>query len=464
MTINISVSPQYQGMVELAGDPQNPTNNNEGVANYTSIAGIPADLTGAAIVGNQIITGDGSNLRMHGRRNNKIAVLGDSFDQRSMPTDTSGSLNTEAYGIWNLTNMLMQNRLDLVYIDGASGTGALQAGSSSAYRSRLAAAIATKPDWLALRASVNDFASTSTFADIVAEYTYLFQQINNAGIKIISNSVGPSNSYNDTTKRSVWSKFNQWILNVAPRLFDIVVLPQHYQAADKTVLTGAIAAAMTDGSPHPNLPAAFLIAQTAASVLDQYFPNFSPGMGIAAVGTADETVIDPNPLNIGSGTATSMTLGQSSGTPTSLTPSIVSRTDGPGNWQQAVWTPDAINRLLYFQFSTQPLNAGVEIGDIVQAFCEFEYDAATADADVHYPSVTIAFTGTSITSKQFSYNSGQVALGKTGWRGVVATPKIAVPAGCTGISAIYIFVGKTTGAKTVRYGQHGILNHSKTLA
>jgi hypothetical protein len=89
---------------------------------------------------------------------------------------------------------------------------------------------------------------------------------------------------------------------------------------------------------------------------------------------------------------------------------------------------------------------------------EFEWDAATLAADAHYPWAYMLFTGGSLTAESFKLNSGHPAIGATGWRGVAATPPVAIPAGTTSITIACRFYSKTTGAKTIRIGQHGILN------
>ncbi|WAR43599.1 SGNH/GDSL hydrolase family protein [Methylomonas rapida] len=405
---------------------------------------------------------------------NKVAIVGDSFDERAKITDTAGSLSTESYAVWNLTNLLMSQRLDFIHIDGISGTGALT--GASVYRNRIGAAIASGAHWCALRASVNDFnPGTKSFDELVAEYSYLFATLNAAGMRVISNTVGPSNQLDTTAKRSVWAKFNQWMLHTAPRLFDVVVIPQHYQCADPDVLTGAAKSTLAVDGLHPDLPGAFLIAQTAASVLDPYLPNKSPLFGIAALGTADETAIDPNSINIGTSGAkgANVTGNVANGFSIRTTAnggtavaSKVARTDGPGYWQQVVWTPDGAGKLLdfYSNGSAIALNAGFAIGDVVQYLCEIEVDAGSNPANVHYPYILITFAGANKTAKGFTTNSIHPALNKAGWRGVIATPKMAIPDGTTGIYIQTSFYSKIAAEVTVRFGQHAMINHSKTLA
>jgi hypothetical protein len=319
---------------------------------------------------------------------------------------------------------------------------------------------------------VNDTNAANSYRTIVDAYSALFDTCNAAGIKVISNTIGPSTTANmDTTaKRSVWARFNEWLSYRAPEIFDIVVLPQTHQYLDPAALTGQC---VGNTDLHPSLPYAFLIAKDAADMLLPMVNKYpSPIYGLVALGTADDTVVDPNPINIGTaGTLGSNVTGQVStsfgcrttGNLGTVVASKVARTDGPGAWQQFVWTPSATGQLLeyYVTGAAIPVNAGFAVGDTVQFFCEVEYDAATAAADAHYPTISIILNGSGKTLTANPSDGAQIALGSTNWRGVVATPKIPVPAGTTGLFVTYGFRNKTTGAETVRIGQHGMINHSR---
>jgi hypothetical protein len=403
---------------------------------------------------------------------NTIAILGDSFDERAeVSTVSPFSINSSA--IWNCTNMLMMCRLNFVYIDGVSGSGALTTGSR--YNTRIAAAIASGAKWLALRASINDISADNTAAALIAEYTALFEQANSAGLRVISNTITPSTAVLTTaSRRSAWSKFNQWMLNTAPQLFDIVVIPEHYQLADKSVLTGASNSAYMSDGTHPDAVGAMILAETARDVLDPYFPAKHPLFSISAIGTADWTAADPNPINVGTqvatGTgisgnvATSMGLSVTAGG--AVVGSKVTRTDGPGEWQQIVFTGSAANQLAEYYTSpgTSALNAELAIGDIVSLAMEFEIDAATAATDCPIPTLRLIFNGASQEAQGFGFNSLNATPGRTGWRGLVETPRVAIPAGTTSLTLKYRFQNKTTVASTIRIGQHGLINWSRLAA
>ncbi len=403
--------------------------------------------------------------------NNTVAIVGDSFDVRSMVI-SSANRAIYPYGIWQLTNMLMCQKLDFVYIDGVNGTGALS--GSTHYSSRIDAAIASGAQYIAIRASINDFNDLIDYNLLIAEYSSLFAKVNASGMTVISNSVAPSNGYIDTSRRSNWIAFNKWILGTAPKLFDIIVLPQHYQAIDHTSLTGTVDLAMAADGGHPDLNAAFLIAEDSVRVLEPYFyRNNNILYATMASGVADASLLDVNPTNIGTGgTLGSNVTGavadgygiRTTSNLGTVVASKVARTDGPGYWQQIVWTPSASDQYLeYYSLGNGvPLaTGGAVIGDTLQSVCEVELDIATAPADAHYPVLKLTHRGGVGYSSGFALNATMVALNKSGWRGVVSTPKMDIPASTTEIQLSYGWTNKTSGPQTIRFGQHCVVNHSR---
>ncbi len=465
------------GSVELdpAGVAASPPVITREVVIYQSLNDVPSAGSfgsGIAQAGNVLMVSNGAKWSPANSdvKKNKIAILGDSYDERSMPTTTS-PIGYNAYAIWRLTNMLMMGAMDIIYVDGMSGTGAI--AGSTLYKDRIDAVISQNPNWISIRCSVNDIIAGATFETLVTEYSKLFSKVNNSGIRLITNTINCGSYFLTTTqRRSVWARFNAWLMNIAPSLFDVVVLPLHWQCLDRTVTTGANDTSLMADNLHPETPGAFLMAKTAAEILLPFFPNKHHLFSACAVGVADETAADPNPINAGSqsatGTGISGTVATSYGLSTNsglgtIVGSKVARTDGPGEWQQIVWTPTAANQLAIYQPSSIALSAGLAIGDIISAAFEFEIDAATADADCPIPTLRVVFNGAGIELQSFVYNSGALSPKKSGWRGLLSSEKIAIPAGTTSIFFMCRFQNKTTGAITARIGQHAIFNHSKTL-
>ena len=403
-------------------------------------------------------------------RENTIAIIGDSFDVRS-EVIVGADYKTNLYGLWHQINFRLMGKLDFVYIDGISGSGAL---AGSVYSDRIDAAIAAGAKYVALRASVNDFTVLQDYATLLAAYNELFTKINNAGMTIISNTVGGNNAYDSAEKRNNWMRFNKYMLAEAPKEFDIIVLQQHWQTLDHAALTGALDSAMSIDGSHPAPKGAFTIAKTSSDQLDPIFANVeSPLSAIAAVGLT-ENAIDTNPINVGiGGTLAANVTGEvsdlygvraASGAGT-VVASKVARTDGPGAWQQCVWTPSAANQQLDYYLlgvGTSLTTAGASIGDIIQGFAEVEMDVATAEADVHYSGLKITFRNGGGSTIGFYFDSTQPALAIAGpWRGVVSTPKMPIPVGTTEIQITMMWMNKTTGVQTIRFGQHGVVNHSR---
>jgi len=420
---------------------------------------------------------DDSTFSDFKKSSNTVAILGDSFDARSMPSIVGDDYQTSVYGIWNLTNMLMGQRMDFVNIDGVSGSGAIQAPS---YASRVQASVYDhKPTWCAVRLSANDVnEDTNSLADLITAYTALFTDINNNGIKILACSCAGSTTYNTSQKRSNYVLLNKWLFEVAIKEFDIIALNNHYQISDRDSLIGEVDPALSSDPVigtylHPNLKGAFLIAQYNAAALLPSFPNPSPLEYISAMGTDDATVIDPNPINVGiTGARYSSALGEvsdnmsiSTTTTGAAECSKVARIDGAGYWQQVVWTPTGGGQLLMYGClpTTRSLNSGVQVGDVVSFMFEFEMDGSTLDANAHYPLIEVNLVGTNPAQKikANAYDTSRVALGVSGWRGVVATPKMVIPSGVTSFFITYRVMSKIAGEMTVRFGNHGMINYSR---
>lgn len=132
MTINIQVSPQYQGMVELAGAPQNPTNNNEGVSTFTTLSDIPANFDGVAAVGNQLITGNGIGKKLQrvlSRISARTLIIGDSLAERCGEANgrvwningAAESSVKSAQGLFTTLNLECNNAFNIVRNAGIAG-------------------------------------------------------------------------------------------------------------------------------------------------------------------------------------------------------------------------------------------------------------------------------------------------------------------------------------------------------
>lgn len=426
-------------------------------------------VIGAVIGGGKAGLGSVSKLST----GNKIAILGDSYDTSSIET-----LTTAPTGIWQQTNMLMGQRLDFVNIDAVTGSGAI---ATPTYASRIQTGVFDHSvGYCALRVSINDNDGTNTLQEIIDAYTSLFTDINANGLTIIANLLPGVDEFSTPNQVSICISLNQWLLNSAPALFDIIVIDMHHQMLDKDALDMSTNPALTsvDGN-HPNIVSAFDISQTAAKQLLPHFPNKSPLSIVTAIGVDDASIIDPNPTNTGTsgtlyvnvpngisntGTVCDGFLGQALNG--SAVWSIVERTDGgAGKWQQAVWSPVAAHQICQFAIPfasrNQPLNSGVQIGDIVSAMFEVEFDTNNDPNDIWYGGIVMEFVGSGVIVQGNTFNSDNPALGFTGWKGVIKSPRNAIPAGTTHLKIEYKVFNKTTNPITFRFGQHGLINYSR---
>jgi len=409
------------------------------------------------------------------KQSNTIVILGDSFDARSTVTTEASRIYFLPYGIWRLTNGLMNNKLNIVNVDGISGTGAIQFSNNN-YATRVAASVyAFKPKYCGVRASVNDVhEATNSLSDLITAYTDLFTDINNHGIKIITNTIAPSNLIDTPAKVSVWLGFNRWLLNEALQLFDIFVLKQSHQNLLAGSLTAQADTQYVPDGVHPELNGAMRVAIDSAAQLDKIINNPPLIDSILGVGTDDATAMLSNPLNFGiAGTTYTNVTGDvsdnkaiSTGATGSAVCTKVTRTDAAGEWQQVVWTPSAAGQVLsYLETSVvKPLNNGVQVGDTVSFIAEVEMDAATVPANSHYAFVKLAFRdagGTIFEAVGPLNNSIHAAIDSVGWRMVVETPRYAIPVVCTGLLFEINFYSKIAGAMTVRFGRHGLINYSR---
>lgn len=410
---------------------------------------------------------------------NSVYVLGDSFDERSKPSIASNNYNVPAYGIFSLTNMLLGNALYPVAVDGATGSGALVAGSSTNYgsgSSRLQAALNSGARYLMLRASVNDVSSASlyTAADLISAYKKIFQDANAAGMTVLCSTIAPSTAYNGTaSKLKAALYFNAWLIQQASQLFDLIVLPvDQYIDPDSTSYAPLTSTGYATDGIHPDTKAAFLVAQSHAAILSKYVGNQYQWLATLASSGAAMSL---NPLNAGtSGTAGSGVTGtiasnkvvrQSSGTPTACVCSKVSRTDNlPGYWQQVVFTPDTTNRLLECAQSGSAIavNSDFAVGDIVSMICEYDVPSSNTGSDIRWPQVNMSFSGSTDTYNQATAFpvGGPANIGVSGWSGILATPPVAIPVGTTAISLNPRFYMSTVNPVTIKFGRMSVINYS----
>lgn len=403
----------------------------------------------------------------------KVVEVGDSFTERNAVQVSSGWFTTDL-GITNMMQTFLKYRMNVVYSDGVSGSGALAPISGRVYRDRLQAALAYNPDWVILRASTNDIPTTSTVDDLIEEYSALFSTINAAGAMVVTNTIGPMTSANAAVAayKDKWVRFNSWLQGTAPRLFNLVCLEQHYQYADPDVSTGAVESPGTD--VHPTSGAVLRIAYQSALQLSPFLTNQTIFDAWGAVNAVGDFSRDANPNNVGTGgiLGTGVTgsvstnwrvTTQDAGGTGSAVASKVRRYDGPGYWQQAVWTSSAANEQLRYQYvgSSIALDSEVAVGDIVCFFMEVEFDSAATASTITHPLSFLTYAGTAFTSRGQTTSMTGTWGGVAPYRCVVMTPAVPIPTGTTSLGPYCFFTSKAAETVTVRFGRHGFINWSR---
>jgi hypothetical protein len=412
--------------------------------------------------------------------NNRIACVGDSYDER---LGSLTSTETQAYAVWHQIAAQMGHKLDFVYIDGQSGTGALQ---SPKYAGRIDAALATDAHFVALRASVNDFHNgANTLSAIIAEYSALFDRINAAGKGVITNTVPNTTLMDTAAKNQNRVAFNVWVqAQFAAGRWWGAVLNQHYLSTN-----GAPNTTLYPDGVHPVLPASILLGASGARELDALI--IAPGWIERAQGASslvDASYYAKNPFNLGTnGTKFARVTGQvptgkSVSAPTdpgTVVAAIIPRNDAPGNWCQLTVTSTALGQLIGMgnDPSQRTLAAGgVQIGDVVQYGVEFEFPDDTNPDTTGYPVVMIECrdaanaavpAGTVTGWKNNSIHPAPRYLG--GKRMTVVTPQLTVPATTTYFVLTARFynsgkAGESFGEFTGRIGREAFVNHSRPVS
>lgn len=396
-----------------------------------------------------------------------ICLLGDSFIERNDDAAVGSDTNIATYGIFNLTNMLLQHPFHVLNIDGVDGS------NSASFLLRLSNAVLQYlPKYAYIQGTVNDILSTGaeqTLTQQIANYSSMFSQCNAAGITVITNTVTPFTGIDTAAKRTQYLRFNSWLADVAPSLYDVIVLRNEYQYLNPANLNCQPLASITDGI-HPGVSSSFRLAQSNASTLLKYGLGNAPLFNGAGSPNSEDDGVHPNPISYGSAGAigTGVTGSVSTGMGVRVTAggvaacSKIARADGPGEWQQVVYTPSAANQICEYYTTGAAISLGnAAIGDIVTLFQEFEIDAVSG-ANFRWLGAQIYFAGINKTATAFPVNGSLSNIGSSGFRGIIKTPPLAIPAGTTGVYLEGILHGAGASlSTTARFGQSSFINYSR---
>lgn len=407
--------------------------------------------------------GGGGGLKLQ-KSKSSIALLGDSYILRDAGAVVGADFNVSSYAVFLQTNMFLGWPFHIDNIDGINGT------DSGSFLTRLPATLAFKTKYVFIQGSVNDIQNGLTYAQSKSNYATMFKMCNDYGATVITNTVPPNTFCNNAAKQSQWNELNNWLLDSAPNLYDAIVLPYHWAYLDPTLLTSQPLLAQAPDGVHPDCNGAFLLTQASIPVLSKLIYGFAP-MPVGDTATGADVNIHPNPINVGiGGTLGAGVAGQVSdnmgvrvtaGGAANCTK--VARTDGPGAWQQIVYTPSAIGQICEYYNTGPAIGLGnAQVGDVVSLFQEFEVDSASAG--YRWCTLQLTFNGSGKTATFFPLNGALLNMGvpATTKRGTMQTPPFAIPAGTTGffVDAMIQAAGAGT-ASTIRFGNAGFRNYSK---
>jgi hypothetical protein len=303
-------------------------------------------------------------------------------------------------GYWTIAQQLSGQRLDEVYIVGASGK------QSDVILSYLDRVLAVNPDIVApLNLFENDIIS-NTLAVVITRWAAAaakFDRVRALGIRLMLATVLPAGQYDSSGiftsySRGEDSKAFEW-LNKQFRAYkrahpEVILIDWTNAYIDPnpanpvwpentaTFLAGSGSGQALKGTDgiHPYVSRAYALAVLTAAALTENFPL------VDRFGIANElNQRCPNPLlygtagtkgtNVGSGSvADSMSLiaASTSGTVTGVA-SKVARTDMAGFWQRLVYDATAgVAGLAQFQPTSNLVMAPLAVGDVVQAFGEIK--------------------------------------------------------------------------------------------
>jgi len=202
MAINVTTSKQYQGLIEVAGNPQNSTElTGIAVQEVATGSAIPADLNGVAKKGLGLFVGDGTHINRITPIGNKLLVIGDSITALNVEPSSTSMYSTS----WlHYADMYSGGIFDISGILGFGGKLPDEIAVS------IAPHLATGQfDYAVVLAGTNtNFAFD--YVGRLAELETLWKAIEAAGVKIIAGTI-PIDSSSTYRKNAVNYQVNSYI-------------------------------------------------------------------------------------------------------------------------------------------------------------------------------------------------------------------------------------------------------------
>jgi len=394
-----------------------------------------------------------SALAKQATRKSTMAVIGDSFavDSGLIESSTwSGVYKPTSPIVW--CRAMLGARFDIIFHSGASGTAApvwLTNGSVDN-------ALARYPDYLFVTGDADQGATS--FSDFVAAYSEIFRRANSASVLPIVHTIPPNNTIPNAAQRATVQKQNEWLTNVAPTLFNVIVVNVTGASLARDSSSFVPDLNVTDGV-HWTRGGAFGAGAILAEALDGIIKPCAPMPWLEMYeddGTLRHGVIQ-SPCNIGSGgsvsiltTTTGVPAGQtvSASAGQSGTVNTSARYDGaPGNWLDFDVDFTAVDKFARtYSYSANRTGGKVANVDYIEFFAEIKLDDSTLSI-VKFPYFYVEFSGMAnvylasiapTPSSTYPVGATLVKNKYTAGTLVLSTGRIKVPAGTTGY---YIYCG-----------------------
>lgn len=392
-----------------------------------------------------------------------LVAIGDSFTQLSfIATAWNGSSFSRTstwYANSYLTAAMVWNRQPCTVVSVGIGGDVC-----NNMLSRFDADVASKnPHVVLIEGGTNDIATNRTAAATFSDMRGMYAKAWKFGAKVIATTCPPRNTFT-TAQMKEACKLNTMLRNyAATNPQDFALVDMWRALADPA--TGNYKAGYTDDDVHPNTAACWAVGKECEAAFDRFFPTGTSNLARSNVN--DDNLLT-NPMFItaggsiipGAGVTGSVAQGWTGwsgglNANTTAVMSLVSRADGLGQWQQINTTviPNTSTVIQLFQICSSSTFA---VGDILQAYVEFETDSAgwtNGKLNMH-ASCRDADGVTSYSYiGSFGPDSGGSGIIQTRpEQGVLATPPFVVPASTNDIM-LTMSVG---GLGTVRFGRAAI--------
>lgn len=259
---------------------------------------------------------------------NTAVLLGDSFQEfGGGPKDPAAPTSWDAKGIFAWCNYYLGQRLKVVKQSGVGGE------QMSAFLARVPADVdAYSPGWVIGMGGLNDITQGRTTAQIIADFTTLFNYlIATKGYRVSWNTITVVSGWTNPQYK-ICSEVNRW-LSQAPQTWPGLVVPDALSAVLDPA-TGSIPATYRVDATHLNPAGAARVGKVMADAIAPILPPVAILESQNGTSGSSNLISNGRFQNPASGLAANWAW---LGTPT-VTASVVARTDIPGQWQRAVFT------------------------------------------------------------------------------------------------------------------------------